>query len=258
MGENTTVRWLLFFFLPALFIYGLLHVYSSKPAKAKRTADLTAEEEAGRKVYNKFCVGCHGENGDGKTLAAEFFKDKPPNFHTAVFRWKSTPEGCLPTDEDLLHVLNWGIPQTPMPSFKLVPEVQKRAVIAYLKTFARDKWEKGQPDSQKCQSVYKDIKRPDYFGTPESIERGKNLYAMNCAACHGNNGEGDGPVATTLPAPPTDLTYPVRGAGPKPEDTFRVLTVGLEGSPMPAFGYLSEQDRWDLVSYIAYLMNKGK
>jgi len=253
MGENTTVRWLLFFFLPALFVYGLLHVYSSKPAEAKKTKELTAEEEAGRKVYNKFCVGCHGANGDGKTLAAEFFKDKPPNFHTAVFRWKSTPPGTLPTDEDLMHVLNWGIPQTPMPSFKLVPEVQKRAVIAYIKTFS-DRWEKEQPG----ESVYKTIKRPKYFGTPESIERGKQIYATNCAACHGANGEGDGPVANTLPVPPTDLTYPVRGAGPKPEDTFRVLTVGLEGSPMPAFDYLSEQDRWDLVSYIAYLMNKGK
>ncbi len=258
MGENTTVRWLLFFFLPALFVYGLLHVYSSKPAQAKKSKELTAQEEAGRKVFNKFCVGCHGVNGDGKSQAAQFFKDKPPNFHTAVFRWKSTPEGCLPTDEDLLHVLNWGLPQTPMPSFKLVPEVQKKAVIAYIKSFARDKWEKGQPDPKKCQSVYGNIKRPSYFGTPESIERGKNLYATNCTACHGQQGRGDGPIAATLPVPPTDLTYPVRAEGPKPEDTFRVLTVGLEGSPMPAFSYLSEQDRWDLVSYITYLMNKGK
>ncbi len=253
MGENTTIRWLLFFFMPALFVYGLLHVYSSKPAQAKKTKELTAQEEAGRKVYNKFCVGCHGVNGDGKSEAAKFFRDKPPNFHTAVFRWKSTPEGTLPTDEDLLHVLNWGIPQTPMPSFKLVPEVQKRAVIAYIKTFS-DRWEKEQPG----ESVYKNIKRPDYFGTPESVERGKKLFATNCTACHGEKGKGDGPIAATLPVPPTDLTYPVRGAGPKPEDTFRVLTVGLEGSPMPAFNYLSEQDRWDLVSYIAYLMNQGK
>ena len=253
MGENTAVKWILFFFFPALFIYGLLHVYSSKPAQAKRTKDLTAQEEAGRKVYNKFCVGCHGVNGDGNSEAAKFFKDKPPNFHTAVFRWKSTPEGTLPTDEDLMHILNWGIPQTPMPSFKLVPEVQKRAVIAYIKTFS-DRWQKEQPG----ESVYKNIKRPSDFGSQELITRGKELYAQNCTACHGEQGRGDGPVATTLPVPPTDLTYPVRSAGPKPEDTYRVLTVGLEGSPMPSFGHLSEEDRWALVSYIAYLMNKGK
>ncbi len=253
MGENTAVKWVLFFFFPALFIYGLLHVYSSKPAQAKKTAELTAEEEAGRKVYNKFCVGCHGVNGDGNSEAAKFFKNKPPNFHTAVFRWKSTPEGTLPTDEDLMHVLNWGIPQTPMPSFKLVPDVQKRAVIAYIKTFS-DRWEKEKPGK----SVYGSIHRPDWFGSPESIDKGKELYATNCTSCHGEKGEGDGPLASTLPVPPTDLTYPVRSAGPKPEDTFRVLTVGLEGSPMPAFNYLSEEDRWHLVSYIAYLMNKGK
>ncbi|SNZ07982.1 Cytochrome C oxidase, cbb3-type, subunit III [Persephonella hydrogeniphila] len=253
MGENTAVKWILFFFFPALFIYGLLHVYSSKPAQAKRTKDLTAQEEAGRKVYNKFCVGCHGVNGDGNSEAAKFFKDKPPNFNTAVFRWKSTPEGTLPTDEDLMHVLNWGIPQTPMPSFKLVPEVQKRAVIAYIKTFS-DRWQKEKPG----ESVYRHIKKPEWFGSPESIEKGKQIYATNCTACHGEQGRGDGPIASTLPVPPTDLTYPVRSAGPKPEDTFRVLTVGLEGSPMPKFDFLSEEDRWHLVSYIAYLMNKGK
>ncbi len=258
MAQQTAIRWILFFFFPALFVYGLLHIYSSKPAQAKKTADLTPQEEAGRKVYNKFCVGCHGPNGDGQTEAAKFFKDKPPNFHTAVFRWKSTPEGCLPTDEDFMKILTWGLPQTPMPSFKLMPEVQKRAVIAYIKHFAKDKWKKGQPDPEKCQSVYKTIKRPANFGSPEMIERGKNLYAQNCTACHGEKGEGDGPLASTLPVPPTDLTYPVRAAGPKPEDTFRVLTVGLEGSPMPAFAYLSEEDRWALVSYIAYLMNKNK
>lgn len=253
MGENTAVKWILFFFFPALFIYGLLHIYSSKPAQAKRTQDLTAQEEAGRKVYNKFCVGCHGVNGDGQSEAAKFFKNKPPNFRTAVFRWKSTPEGTLPTDEDLMHVLNWGIPQTAMPSFKLVPDVQKRAVIAYIKTFS-DRWEKEEPG----ESVYRYIKRPKDFGSPELIARGKELYAQNCTACHGEQGRGDGPVASTLPVPPTDLTYPVRAAGPDPKDTFRVLTVGLEGSPMPSYGHLSERDRWALVSYIAYLMNKGK
>jgi len=253
MGENTAVKWILFFFFPALFIYGLLHVYSSKPAQAKRTKDLTAQEEAGRKVYNKFCVGCHGANGDGQSEAAKFFKVKPPNFHTAVFRWKSTPEGSLPTDEDLMRVLNWGIPQTPMPSFKLVPEVQKRAVIAYIKTFS-DRWKKEKAGV----SVYKDIQKPEWFGSPDSIEKGKQIYATNCTACHGDQGKGDGPIASTLPVPPTDLTYPVRSAGPHPEDTFRVLTVGLEGSPMPKFDFLSEEDRWHLVSYIAYLMNKGK
>jgi len=70
--------------------------------------------------------------------------------------------------------------------------------------------------------------------------------------------EGDGPIASTLPVPPTNLTYPVRAEGPSPKDTFRVLTVDLEGSPMPKFDHLSEEDRWHLVSYIAYLMNQGK
>jgi mono/diheme cytochrome c family protein len=41
---------------------------------------------------------------------------------------------------------------------------------------------------------------------PTAGEVGAQLYRDHCAACHGLAGAGDGPVATTLPVAPRDLT----------------------------------------------------
>ncbi|EPX85252.1 c-type cytochrome [Salipiger mucosus] len=38
------------------------------------------------------------------------------------------------------------------------------------------------------------------------VEAGRLEYERNCAACHGPEGRGDGPVAEVLTAEPTDLT----------------------------------------------------
>jgi mono/diheme cytochrome c family protein len=43
-----------------------------------------------------------------------------------------------------------------------------------------------------------------------SANSGKEMFAAYCAACHGKDGKGDGPVAAALKAPPTDLTVLAR------------------------------------------------
>ena len=41
------------------------------------------------------------------------------------------------------------------------------------------------------------------YSAPQS---GREMYVAYCAACHGKNGKGDGPVASSLKKGPTDLT----------------------------------------------------
>jgi mono/diheme cytochrome c family protein len=43
-----------------------------------------------------------------------------------------------------------------------------------------------------------------------SANSGKQMFEAYCAACHGKEGKGDGPVAAALKAPPTDLTVLAR------------------------------------------------
>lgn len=40
----------------------------------------------------------------------------------------------------------------------------------------------------------------------QADDAGQAVYQRHCASCHGQDGKGDGPAASTLPAKPTDFT----------------------------------------------------
>ncbi len=93
---------------------------------------------------------------------------------------------------------------------------------------------------------------PTGFGTG-FIVQGAALYPTRCAACHGPNGHGDGPLAHTLAVPPADLTAPhlwMHSDG----ELFWWLTHGIEGPRgglvMPGFPTLSDDDRWALIDFV--------
>jgi mono/diheme cytochrome c family protein len=87
-----------------------------------------------------------------------------------------------------------------------------------------------------------------------SIVRGQGLFSRNCVACHGPNGEGDGPAAAGLRIKPADLTQPhiwMHSDG----EMFWWLSHGIEdpegGLAMPGFaGALSSDDIWALIDYV--------
>ena len=95
--------------------------------------------------------------------------------------------------------------------------------------------------------------------------RGAKIFARSCAACHGRNGQGDGPGAADLDPPPRDLStrrYRFRttptGTLPRPEDLKRTIQQGLPGTAMPAFEDLfSETEMADLVAFIYSLRPGG-
>ena len=76
---------------------------------------------------------------------------------------------------------------------------------------------------------------------------GERIYLANCASCHGPNGDGAAPV-DTLPVA-GDLRQAIATMSDA-EVSYRIAN-GLAGTPMPAFAaVLTEQERWDLVSYL--------
>ena len=84
----------------------------------------------------------------------------------------------------------------------------------------------------------------------ESVAIGRELFATNCALCHGETGEGDGPAASGLAKPPADLNEDhvqslTDGA------LFYIISQGVPDSPMPAWeNVLSEDERWHLVNFL--------
>jgi mono/diheme cytochrome c family protein len=68
--------------------------------------------------------------------------------------------------------------------------------------------------------------------------------------CHGSDGRGDGPLASTLRPRPADLRVHM-AMGHTDGQLFDFVTDGLPGTAMSAFGQrLSEVERWHVINYI--------
>jgi len=220
----------------------------------------------GKKVYESRCIICHGPKGDGKGLMDVVHRNEkkgmvwkiyPRDFTTGLFKFRSTPTGCLPTEDDLIRVLTTGIPRSYMPSFKDVPVDQQKAVIAYLKTFS-PRWK----EEKTCESV-KAVK-PAWLGSPASVAKGEEVWkSMKCFECHGEEGKGDGPKSNALKDDwgdqvfPFDFTSGATKMGFDPSNIYKAFSTGLDGAGMPSFAdSLSEEARWNLVSYTLKLMGR--
>ena len=91
-----------------------------------------------------------------------------------------------------------------------------------------------------------------------SIVRGQALFARYCVACHGPNGEGNGPAAAALRVRPANLTQP-HIWGHTDGEMFWWLTHGIEdpgagpggGLVMPGFqATIPDEGRWALIDYV--------
>lgn len=213
---------------------------------------------AGKQVYETYCSGCHGLKGDGKGPAHDMLAVMPRNFTRAMFKFISTPSGSLPSDADLHRTLSRGIPRSSMPSWAMLPEADRTNVIEYIKTFS-ERWQTSPPPN-----ALNFGNPPQWVGNLESAMKGKVVYGkMGCANCHGATGLGDGQSAAALkdaedhPIKPFNFREGVLKGGSRIEDIYRTFFTGLAGTPMPAFGgILSDEENWQLVSYVIYLMGK--
>ena len=227
---------------------------------------LAQDVERGKVVYDSRCVICHGDQGDGKGLVGIVHRAQqnglvtqiyPRDFTAGVFKFRSTPTGVLPTDDDLMRIVTDGISRSGMPSHTDLSEADRANVIAFVKTFSQ-RWtqdEQGEPIP---------INKPAYVGSPESAERGAAVYTkMQCHQCHGAQGQGDGPASPTLQDSwgdkivAFDFTSGPLKAGSSAEVIYRTFITGLDGTPMPSYqdAMPEEQERWDLVSFCLDLMN---
>jgi mono/diheme cytochrome c family protein len=95
-------------------------------------------------------------------------------------------------------------------------------------------------------------KRPNPLKTtPDSLAKGKELFVIYCAVCHGPEGKGDGPVSPKF-IPPPDLSHPSIQKGRS--DGYIQHIIGTGGAVMPPYGEaLSPQERWHVVNFVRSL-----
>ncbi len=228
---------------------GLFTTYEFRPIG---TAEIQAEGELklGEKVYRENCIACHGEKGNGRGTSASTLKTKPRDFTTGIYKFHSTPSGSLPLDEDILRTISKGVRGTSMLAQLQLSQEERLAVVQYLKTLS-PRFEKQKPG----QSISIPARPHE---DKELISLGETLYKdAGCVSCHGSGGKGDGPSAEGLkdswgfPIRPADLTLKPFKSGADPEDLYRTLSTGLDGTPMPSYAdSLTPEERWNLVFYV--------
>ena len=221
--------------------------------------NLTGHSEAGRPLYYRYCWGCHGARGNGDGENAPYLNILPRNFVAATFKCRSTPTGTLPLDSDLYNTLKRGINFTNMPSWAALTDQNRADLVAFIKTFS-SRWKSEKPGDPIPVP-------PEPALTVASIKHGQELFQkLECWKCHGQEGRGDGPSASTLtdsndqPIRPYNFTSDNRSkCGRTNPELYRIFMTGLDGTPMPSFAdVVKPEDAWDLVHFLRTLQYNNK
>lgn len=246
------MHWMLFGIL-----FSISNVYSSPFVQSVARQEILVH---GKGAYEKRCAGCHGKDGNGAGEAAKFLSPRPRDFTSGVFKFRSSPLGTLPTDQDLMTTLSKGVLGTSMPAFADVPEQERFSIVQYIKTFSKS-WEAkenfghpviGAPFPQQDFENYKPF--------IVRAEKGRKLFIESCLACHGSLGKGDGEGSVDLtddwgnPIRPADLTKRFIKSGKSVKDIYKTLLTGVNGTPMSSYKDVYSDDQlWDLAAWVMYL-----
>ena len=88
--------------------------------------------------------------------------------------------------------------------------------------------------------------------TPESIARAKKWWTLDCAMCHGKDGDGKGETAKDMKLTLADFTDSATLKGHTDGEIFYIIKNGHEDMP-PEGQRIKPGENWDLVNYVRSL-----
>lgn len=231
----------------------------------------------GERLYRDNCAACHGDKGGGDGPAAKFLQPKPRNFGEGKFRLVSTVNR-VPSDQDLLFILEHGMPGSAMFPFAHLSETERQALVGHVRQLTRTAFsERMRQEAKNSGEELEPAEMADILdratkpgealappsdwpdSTPASVARGREAYLKVCAPCHGTTGKGDGVQDQRnddgLPTRPRDLTRGIFKSGRDSHRLFTRIRLGLPGSPMPSLSEdaMPSASVMDLVHYVLSL-----
>lgn len=174
----------------------------------------------GEDLWQSNCTGCHGEQGRGDGPAAAWLQPSPVDLTQHQYQ------------SSLLADILWnGVHGTSMPAWRELSPAELSSLVSVVQSFSEVE---------------------TTAGIPQSLPLGAEAYASHCAECHGDNGDGNGFAADSLPIPiwPTDFTRERLSVA----ESLRILQNGVEGTSMAPWGdRLSESEMVAVVHYVRSL-----
>ena len=269
-------------FLMGVYVYlAARGIHRAVEWQPPETADFLPGEPDGAALYSQNCARCHGRTGQGGGLASLYLDPPARKFGEEKFMLGTTSTG-IPSDDDLVYLIQHGIPTTAMPPFPNLNDEQSRAIAQHIRRLAysglytklyKQAAKDEDPDPTEIHTrtakqlvVGDSLELPGNLGDPGpgAIAHGKKIFLENCKACHGPEGKGDGEGVSSLknengrPTRPRDLARGVYKGGGEPDRLFARLSLGMPGTPMPDLRILPPADRADLVHFVRSLSGRGE
>jgi mono/diheme cytochrome c family protein len=232
----------------------------------------------GAKVYSAYCGRCHAANGKG--VHGKYGHTPIIDLTLGSYKYAVAPEGALPPDEDLQRVVRRGLGVRRMPAFTGLSDPQIGDVVHYIKTLS-PRWRQ-----ERAGTSLKISDDPWGDQRPMGKERGKFVYhkVARCWTCHPSylsdsdlralfpekSGDMDAEFrpGLTRPVPvstphgnliPPDFRANELRVGGRSDDLYRVISMGVPGSAMPAWSEsFSQRDLWALVHYVRALAEQKR
>ena len=198
-------------------------------------------------LYQENCSVCHGDDGMGAVWGQQSLASAPRNFRSEASRRELDRER-------MIAAVSFGKPGTPMPGFGTqLDSSQVEAVVDYVRdTFMTDdamRSGKFEQTDHFASGEYQSL--PIQAGLVGNAARGNVLYAINCVACHGMDGSGNGPRAYFIFPRPRDFLDPATREIFNRPRLFAGIKQGVIGKEMPAWGkVLNDQDIADITEYV--------
>jgi mono/diheme cytochrome c family protein len=209
------------------------------PACERRTPGpgLTALERRGAEVFERQrCLGCHVYGmmftGDEKSRPVPDLRKTPVRTHDWYVAYLLDPRSIRP--------------KSPMSPLRHVSQADIDALVAYLRHLSRDA-PAPRPEAISPGDV------PAAPPTVSAYRSGRAIYGEHCAGCHGELGNGGGPVGHLLFPEPRDFTDVVWMDHASDLYLFSAITNGKDGTAMPAFrSLLTPGERALVLRYVRY------
>ncbi len=215
---------------------------------------LSIPASRGRELYRAACAPCHGAYGDGRGAGAAGFFQPATDFTKGVYKFRSSLSKYI-TGEELERSIREGMSGTEMVPFKRILTGRGIArVAAYLKSFS-DIYDDPAAAPGGDDRLDLPAERP-FPPSPESIAAGSEVFADNCADCHGDLGEGasDETDEWERPVWMIDFRLGYFKSGNADADLYRSIVAGMPGTTMdPYSGELEPEQVWQVVDYIRSL-----
>src|ERR1700685_2088332 len=222
--------------------------------------NMTGHAKDAKGDYRRYCVVCHGDLGDGNGESFPWVDPKPRDFQLGVFKYRSTPTGTLPTDQDLFDTIARGLDRSNMPQWSTFTKQERADLVAWIKHYS-PRWQTEKPGAAI-------VVPPEPEITADRIKAGQEVFnRVQCWKCHGVEGKANGPSASTLQ---DDLGRPILAynfaeggrfkCGETDSDLYKIFMTGLDGTPMPSFSdNIKPEEAWNLVFFLrTFMQQKSK